>query len=112
MDLASLESELFTLGIWTNYEQLEENLSMPELLATLDSYREQKERDRKFLAAIQGIDLDEGKEEERDFAEVKRRAKAKAAGKDPDANDVIDLQGKAAEEAGFGINNGLLYEVE
>ena len=85
---------------------------MPELLATLDSYREQKERDRKFAAAIQGIDLDEGKEEERDFAEVKRRAKAKAAGKDPDANDVIDLQGKAAEEAGFGINNGLLYEVE
>lgn len=86
---------------------------MPELLATLDSYREQKERDRKFLAAIQGIDLDAGdNKEERDFNEVKRRAKAKASGKDPDANDIVDLQGKAAEEAGFGINNGLLYEVE
>jgi translation initiation factor 1 (eIF-1/SUI1) len=104
---------LFTLGIWTNYEQLEENLSMPELLATLDSYREQKERDRKFAAAIQGIDLDSNdSKEERDFNEVKRRAKAKAAGKDPDANDVLELQGRAAEEAGFGINNGLLYEVE
>lgn len=85
---------------------------MPELLATLDSYREQKERDRKFAAAIQGIDLDEGKEEKRDFDEVKRRARAKAAGRDPDANDVLELQGKAAEEAGFGINHGLLYEVE
>ena len=86
---------------------------MPELLTTLEAKREQTDRDHKFLAAIQGIDLDDnGSKEERDFNEVKRRAKAKAAGKDPDANDVVELQGRAAEEAGFGINNGLLYEVE
>mgnify|MGYP000903260788 CR=1 FL=1 len=86
---------------------------MPELLATLDSYREQKDRDRKFLAALQGVDLDEAEgEKEKDFNELKRRARARAAGNDPDVNDVVELQGRAAEEAGFGINNGLLYEVE
>ena len=43
---------------------------MPELLATLDSYREQKDRDRKFLAALQGVDLDEAEgEKEKDFKE-------------------------------------------
>lgn len=89
---------------------------MPELLTTLESYREQKDQDRKFMAAIQGIDIDGGEEskEAREFDEVRKRANMKARGKDPDANDVVDLQGELANQEGFGINvdQGLVYEVE
>ena len=40
LDLAKLESEVFLLGIWKDYNELELSLSMPELLATLSSKRE------------------------------------------------------------------------
>ena len=36
MDLAKLEAEVFLLGIWKDYEDLETSLSMPELSATLE----------------------------------------------------------------------------
>ena len=79
---------------------------MPELLATLTAARKRTEGEREFLAAIQGIDLNEGKEE-RDFEEVRRRAHIRA-----DANDIKDLSGALAEREGFGIGQGLGYEVD
>lgn len=84
---------------------------MPELLATLTAARKRTEGEREFLAAIQGIDLNEGKEE-RDFEEVRRRAHIRAAGGNPDANDIKDLSGALAEREGFGIGQGLGYEVD
>jgi hypothetical protein len=35
LDLAKLESEVFLLGIWKDYEELERSLSMSELMITL-----------------------------------------------------------------------------
>ena len=35
LDLAKLEAEVFLLGIWKDYQELETSLSMPELMATL-----------------------------------------------------------------------------
>lgn len=35
LDLAKLESEVFLLGIWKDYDELETSLSMSELTATL-----------------------------------------------------------------------------
>ena len=58
LDLAKIESEVFLLGIWKDYRELEESLSMPELIATLSSRRELDYEEKKFLAAIQGVDLD------------------------------------------------------
>ena len=40
LDLAELEAEVFLLGIWKDYEELETSLSMPELLATISSKRD------------------------------------------------------------------------
>ena len=40
LDLAKLESEVFLLGIWKDYQELEKSLSMPELIATLEVSRE------------------------------------------------------------------------
>jgi len=111
LDLAKLESEVFLLGIWKDYHELESSLSMPELLATLASKRELDYEEKKFLAAIQGVDLeaengsDKGQKEWEDM-----KARVFSAGATSDSNDVLALQGVNAQKAGFGIGLGLDYE--
>lgn len=111
LDLAKLESEIFLLGIWKDYQELEENLSMPELMATLSSLRELDHQEKKFLAAIQGIDLDAEAGSDRgqkEWEDMKARVFSKGATND--SNDVLALQGQNAKKAGFGIGMGLDYE--
>ena len=103
-----LEGEVFLLGMWKNFEELEENISMPELLNILDSKRRSDHNEHKFFAAIQGIDLEKNTSNDewerlRDsvFEEVRGRS----------GNDIVSLQGMDAQVAGFGIGHGLDYEV-
>jgi hypothetical protein len=49
LDLAKLESEVFILGIWKDYQELEKSMSMPELLATLEISRELDYSEKKFM---------------------------------------------------------------
>jgi len=75
------------LGHWKNYDELESSLSLDELMATLNAAREKDHRDKKFLAAMQGVDLDE-------------------ESKGPE--DVMGLMNsKVAQQEGFGLNEGL-----
>lgn len=60
---------------------------------------------RKFLASIQGIDLNEDNEEGKTFDDIRR----KALGINANADDVVSLQGSFASEAGFGVGAGLGY---
>jgi hypothetical protein len=108
LDLAKLEAEVFLLGIWKDYEQLESSLSMPELTATLESKRELDYNEKKFLAAIQGVDLDKNSGKQNEWEEMKARVFSK--GKTGDPNDVVALQGANAQKAGFGIGMGLSYQ--
>jgi len=110
LDLAALESELFLLGIWKDYEELEESLSMPELTATLNIKRDSDYNDKKFMAAMQGVDLDKesGKSNKNAWEEMK--ARVYSGGMAANANDVLALQGVNAQKAGFGIGMGLSYE--
>ena len=111
LDLAKLESEIFLLGIWKDYQELEKSLSMPELIATLEVSRELDYTEKKFLAAIQGVDLDKesGKERgQKEWEDLKARVFSK--GQTTDSNDVLALQGQNAKKAGFGIGMGLEYE--
>ena len=111
LDLAKLESEVFLLGIWKDYQELEKSLSMPELIATLEVSRELDYTEKKFLAAILGVDLDgqtnknKGQKEWEDM-----KARVFSGGKTGDSNDIVALQGFAAQKAGFGIGHGLDYE--
>lgn len=107
LDLAKLEAEAFLIGIWKDYEDLESSLSMPELLATLNSKRDAEYQERKFLAAIQGVDLDKQSGQADPWEELKARVFSK--GKTGDPNDVTALQGVNAQKAGFGIGMGLDY---
>ena len=110
LDLAKLESEVFLLGIWKDYEELEKSLSMPELLITLEARRELDYEEKKFLAAIQGVDIDKGSAKDSQNSWEQMKAKVFSNGKAKDGNDVLALQGVNAQKAGFGIGMGLGYE--
>jgi hypothetical protein len=110
MDLVALESEVFLLGIWKDYDELESSLSMPELTTTLNAKRESDYREKKFLAAMQGVDLDKQTGKDQDNAWEKMKAKVFSKGKTSNPNDITALQGHAAQKAGFGIGMGLGYE--
>lgn len=81
---------MFLLGHWKNYDELEESLSFDELLITVNAIRDKDARDKKFMAMLQGIDLDE------------ETAKA-----EENKQDIKTLSGTAAAQAGFGIGFGL-----
>jgi len=111
LDLAKLEAEVFLLGIWKDYQELEISLSMPELMATLEVIRELDYTEKKFLAAIQGVDLDKESNKDKgqkEWEDMKARVFSK--GQTSDSNDVLSLQGVNAQKAGFGIGMGLDYE--
>lgn len=97
-------------GIWKNYQELEDSLSMPELTAILVAKHGQENDHRKFLAAIQGIDLDKETNEtsgSTSFQDLKARVFSKGQAKS--ADDILSLQGINAQQAGFGIGMGLEY---
>jgi hypothetical protein len=113
LDLAKLEAEVFILGIWKDYQELEESLSMPELMITLSSKRELDYEEKKFLAAIQGVDLDGATNPDKgqkEWEDMKARVFSKGA--TSDSNDVLSLQGQNAKKMGFGIGMGLDYSDE
>jgi hypothetical protein len=82
---------------------------MPELVQTFKAMQKTEEDKRRFLASIQGIDLNENKEEEgTTFEDIQRRV----FGIEASGDDVVSLQGTFAAQAGFGIGAGLGYSKE
>jgi hypothetical protein len=114
LDLAQLESDVFLLGIWRNYDELENSLCLEELMKLLSTIRELDYEEKKFLAALKGIDLDEqsGKNADKKRGQQEwedLKARVFSGGQTGDANDVLSLQGANASKAGFGIGMGLDY---
>jgi translation initiation factor 1 (eIF-1/SUI1) len=84
---------------------------MPELTSLLVAKREKEYEERKFLAAIQGVDLDkESNNQNSQKAWEDMKARVFSGGQTGNSNDVISLQGVNAEKAGFGIGAGLDYQ--
>jgi hypothetical protein len=108
LDLAEIESEVFLLGIWKDYEELESSMSMPEIMATLKIKRDLDYSQKKFLAAMQGVDLDKASGKQNAWEEMK--AKVFSGGQAANSKDIVALQGINAQKAGFGIGMGLSYE--
>lgn len=106
LDLIKLETEVFLIGAWENFDHLERSLCMPELLKIISVRRELDHMEKKFLAAMQGVDIDEDKQEDK-WQEMKNRILY--GGKDE--KDITTLTGARAVDAGFGIGMGLEYEV-
>jgi hypothetical protein len=79
---------------------------MPELIAVLTAKQKADFEDKKFFAAMQGVDIDKDSKSGQDkWEEIKTRALS--GGKSSDPNDIMSLQGAAAKQAGFGIGMGL-----
>jgi hypothetical protein len=108
LNLADLESEVFLLGIWKDYEDLETSISMPELSAILNVKREQDYADKKFSAAMQGVNLDEQTKKSNAWEDLK--ARVFSGGQATSGDDILAFQGPNAQKAGFGIGMGLSYE--
>ena len=73
------------VGSWKSLLELEDNLTMEELLLILDTAREQRDNHNKFLAAINQIDLDKANGPDEDPVErAKIKAAAELAGKNPE----------------------------
>jgi hypothetical protein len=108
LDLATLEAEVFLLGIWKDFEELESSISMPELTSILNVKRDLDYQEKKFMAGIQGVDLD--KESGSQDLWEQKKAKFFSGGATSNSNDVVALQGANAAQAGFGIGLGLSYE--
>lgn len=90
------------LGMYKNFDELEDSITLDELEALLTEVREREFRAQKFAAALKGIDLD-GESEEYEDAEdrmelIKARVDARLNGEDP-------------EEAEFGFF-GIDFETE
>jgi hypothetical protein len=110
-DLAKLESEVFLLGIWKDYSELEESLSLSEIIAIISSKRDLDYQEKKFFAAIQGVDLEDSSDSDRGQKEWENmKARVFSRGATNDSSDVLSLQGQNAKKAGFGIGMGLDYE--
>lgn len=108
LDLAKLEAEVFMIGIWKDFDELERSISMPELTKILEVKREQQYDQNKFMAALQGVDLDKQGKKSNAWEDLKARVFSKGQAKD--GNDILALQGVNAQKAGFGIGMGLEYE--
>jgi hypothetical protein len=109
LDLASLEAEVFLIGSWKNFDELEFSISMSELIAIIEKIRDLDYNEKKFLAAMQGVDLDkESGKSANAWEEMKARVFSGGGTSDP--NDILSLQGNNAAKAGFGIGMGLSYE--
>lgn len=84
------------LGIWKNFEEMEENLTLPELEKLLEAKRDQDFQNKKFAAALKGVDLDDPAEGDAPtFEEIKRRADAKLMG--------VTAEALEFNEIGIGI---------
>lgn len=87
---------------------------MPELTSILVAKREQDYEEKKFLAAMQGVDLDansktsDGKERgQKEWEDMK--ARVFSGGATNNSNDILSLQGSSAAKAGIGIGMGIDY---
>lgn len=67
-------------GAWKNFEEIEDNLTLGELDEILNAARKMQHEQNKFIAAMQGIDLEKNGRPEDEFEAVKRRAEAQLAG--------------------------------
>lgn len=70
---------------------MEEELTLEELYLLIDEEQKREHKDRKFMAALKGVDLDDGNKDD-GFDKVKQKAAAALAGKDEDEY-VLDMIG-------------------
>ncbi len=85
-------------GPWKSISELEEHLSLDELRELVTARRESIREDRKFLASLKGIKLDDDEKEESAFDRVQREVNEQIK-EDALGSDQVDV----SEYASMGI---------
>ena len=92
---------------------------MAELVAILEAMRDKEYNDKKFAAAMQGVDLDKQTGKDKKQKEAKDcknastfddiQARVLYGGMAKDANDILALQGSYGARKGFQIGKDMDY---
>lgn len=82
---------------------------MQELTSILVAKREKENDERRFLAAIQGVNLGPSGNEDPQKKWEDLKARAFSGGRVNDSNDILSLTGTTAKQKGFGIGRGLEF---
>ena len=91
---------------------------MAELVSILEAMNEKEYADKKFAAAMQGVDLDKetGRDKRPNKTEQKKastfediQARVFSGGMAQDANDILSLQGSLGAKQGFQIGRDMDY---
>lgn len=80
------------------------------MIEIISTKRDEDYENKKFFASLKGIDLDKSSKSSQDAWE-QMKARVFSKGKTSNPNDIVALQGAAARQKGFGIGQGLDYEV-
>ena len=89
---------------------------MAELVSILEAMNEKEYSDRRFSAAMQGVDLDKQtgrrpkkREQKKSSTFEDIQARVLTGGRAQDANDILSLQGHLGAKAGFQIGRDMDY---
>ena len=91
---------------------------MAELVSILEAMNEKEYADKKFAAAMQGVDLDKetGRDKQPKKTEQKKastfediQARVFSGGMAQDANDILSLQGSLGARKGFQMGKDMGY---
>jgi hypothetical protein len=80
-------------GNWTTFEELEECLTVDQMMSLIEAARKKEDRLYKIIMASVGVNIGEDEESDEDL-------------------DITRLTGRAAEIEGFGIGMGIEYSIE
>lgn len=100
---------MFLLGHWKDYDELESSLSMPELTATLKAMYSAESRKNKFMASLQGVDLDSSSSNDNSekqpstLKDIQARAMARLSGDNEKASSAVKY--------GFTPDMGVAYDI-
>lgn len=92
--MADLEAQVMLMGIYKSFEELEENLTVNEMILMLKAEQDKEERLHRVLAAVNGIPWEAGgaAESGEDAMErIKKEAAARLAGKTVEQIDLEEL---------------------
>jgi hypothetical protein len=100
---------VFLLGHWKDYDELESSLSMPELTATLKAMYSAESRKNKFMASLQGVNLDSddsnnnSEKQPSTLKDIQARAMARLSGDNEKASSAVKY--------GFTPDMGVAYDI-
>lgn len=101
MEIVKKQRRAFLIGAWPNFDEMENSLTLDELDAIIVGMNEQEADRQRFLAAVNGLDLEEDRDESLPSAdEVRARVAARLAGK---SEEEIKAQTEVEELASMGI---------